>query len=551
MIGLVLASVAAVGAGVTLIMTRRNLAGYLTPDTGLSLPPEARVSVCVPARNEEHNLRACVGSLLGQDHANLEVLVYDDQSTDATPRILQELCTQDPRVKAVRTFPLPPGWNGKQHACAQMGMAARGRWLLFTDADVRFAPDAVRRTTAEAERREVQLLSTFPRQITESLSERLMVPMIFFLLFSYLPMRRMRTTTMPSASAGCGQFLLVRRDAYVRSGGHTAFPESMHDGIQLPRLIRRQGGKTDLVDATASVEVRMYRGLKSTWMGFAKNAYEGLGSIGLLIFLTVFHTLAFVLPWGLLAWGLATGRWLVAGVATLGIVMAVTQRWMLGRRFAQPAWVALLHLPSVLIMGLIQWHSFFLYVTGRSSWRGRGTANEERVVLVDEQDHERGSAAKLAAHRGEGQLHRAISVLLFDQAGRLLMQRRSAVKYHFAGRWANSCCGHPRPGEDTVAAGRRRLREEMGLDAELKNVARFTYSAYDAGTGLVEREIDHVLVGRTAEEPTMNLIEADAYRWVTPRDIEAELAANPDAFAPWFAEVWRAYRAAVSQPALA
>ncbi|MEM7624733.1 MAG: isopentenyl-diphosphate Delta-isomerase [Planctomycetota bacterium] len=551
MIGLTLAAIGAAGAAVTFAMTWRNLAGYRTPPADATLPGDTLVSVCVPARNEQDNLRACVESLLAQDHTHLEVLVYDDQSTDATPTILRELCERDERVRAVRAFPLPPGWNGKQHACAQMGLGARGRWLLFTDADVRFEPDAVRRTVAAAERGGVELLSTFPRQITETLSERLVVPMIFFLLFSYLPMRRMRETTMPSASAGCGQFLLVRRDAYVKSGGHTAFPESMHDGIQLPRLIRKHGGRTDLCDATDLVEVRMYQGLRSTWMGFAKNAYEGLGSLGLLVFITLFHALVFVLPWGLLVWGLWTGRWITAGLAVLALGIAVVQRLMLGGRFGQPAWVALLHTPAIVVVGLVQWHSFYLHVTGRSRWRGRGaaSADQERVVLVDEQDHERGNTSKIAAHTGEGKLHRAVSVLVFDEAGRLLMQRRSAVKYHFAGRWANSCCGHPRPGEDTVAAGRRRLQEEMGIDTELKRVARFTYSAYDADTGLIEREIDHVLVGRTNQEPTMNLLETDAYRWVTPHDIDAELKAGPDAFAPWFVEVWRAYREAAPRAA--
>ena len=170
-------------------------------------------------------------------------------------------------------------------------------------------------------------------------------------------------------------------------------------------------------------------------------------------------------------------------------------------------------------------------------------------MLVDEQDHPLGEAPKLSVHRGEGRLHRAFSVLVFDPAGRVLMQRRSPVKYHFAGRWANSCCGHPRPGEDTVAAGARRATEELGLELDLRAVTKFTYSAYDAETGLVEREIDHVLVGKTDREPTLNLLEADAYRWVTPQDIDTELAATPDAFAPWFASVWQNYKAAVTQGA--
>ncbi len=540
---IILAAIAMAGSAVTLRMTRRNLRSYRRAPADAQLSDQLMISVCVPARDEEENLAASLRSILANDHVNLEVLIYDDQSRDRTPEILREFASLDSRVRPVRSVSLPPGWNGKQHACAQMGFSARGDWLLFTDADVRLTTDALRRATAEAIRREVALLSTFPRQITATLGERLIVPMIFFLLFSYLPMRRMRETLMPSASAGCGQFLLVRAEAYRDCGGHTAFPASMHDGIALPRLLRRRGFRTDLFDGADLSEVRMYAGLAATWRGFAKNAYEGLGHFGLLMFLTVFHTVVFIVPWPALGWAILEQQWIATGMFAIAIGFSLIQRRQLGRRFGQPSWLALLHPVAVTMMTAIQWHSWWWHLTGRSSWRGRGQAAEERVTLVDQDDRDIGSGSKLAVHRGVGQWHRDFSVLVFNPAGQVLLQQRAATKYHFAGRWANACCGHPRPGETIIDAATRRLDEETGLRCEMTPVASFAYEARDAATGLVEREVDHVLTGFTHIEPTLNPLEAQASAWIEPDQLTRQLDAKDPRFAPWVSKVWRVYLA--------
>jgi hypothetical protein len=314
-----------------------------------------------------------VRSVLGGTYAGCEVLVYDDESTDQTPVILARLAAEDARVIPVQRSPLPAGWAGKQHACWRMGELARGRWLLFTDADVRFGPAMLERTLACAQAKDVALLSTFPRQITRTMGERLLVPMIFFILFSYLPMWRMRGTTDPGTSAGCGQFLLVRRDAYTAVGGHAAFKSSYHDGIMMPRTLRRAGFRTDLFDGQDLAGVRMYRGLGQTWRGFAKNAYEGLGSVGLLGFLTVVHLGAHVLPWVVLGLGLAGVVTRGPELVLAGVAMAsgVAQRQILSLRFGQGPWPVLLHPLGVLAMTLVQWHSFWLSASGRRVWRGR------------------------------------------------------------------------------------------------------------------------------------------------------------------------------------
>ncbi|MEL7474401.1 MAG: glycosyltransferase family 2 protein [Planctomycetota bacterium] len=372
-----------------LVMTWANLRVY-QPTEPLAKAPKIGehddnektpfVSVCVPARNEEANLEHCVRSILKQDFKSFEVLVYDDGSEDKTPQILRALSELDDRVIAVRTETLPDGWNGKQHACWQMSRHARGRWMLFTDADVRFEPSALRRALAFAEASKAGLVSTFPRQITKTPSESLIVPMIFFVLFSYLPMMLMRRRPDPGLCAACGQFILARRDAYEKAGSHSAVRDSMHEGVKLPRLVRKAGFHTDLFDGTDLCSVRMYEGLGQTWRGFTKNAYEGLGSIGLLVFFTVVHAVAHIVPWlaavwlivavslGAMAWQSA---WLLGALAGGSILAQLVQRAMLAKRLGTPAIGIWLHPVGVIAMTLIQWHSLLLELAGARTWRGR------------------------------------------------------------------------------------------------------------------------------------------------------------------------------------
>ena len=157
----------------------------------------------------------------------------------------------------------------------------------------------------------------------------------------------------------------------------------------------------------------------------------------------------------------------------------------------------------------------------------------ERVILVDDGDRELGTEEKLAAHQMPGRLHRAVSVFVFGPDGRLLLQRRSPQKHHFKRLWGNTACSHPGPGEDTVSAGERRLREEMGIHTQLRSLGSFVYRAEDADSGLVEHELDHVLAGMSDEDPRMDLREADAFDRVDPDELLARLREDETGFVPW------------------
>jgi isopentenyl-diphosphate Delta-isomerase len=158
---------------------------------------------------------------------------------------------------------------------------------------------------------------------------------------------------------------------------------------------------------------------------------------------------------------------------------------------------------------------------------------EDDVILVNRNDDDLGSAGKMAVHR-RGALHRAVSIFLFDARGRLLLQKRAAAKYHSAGLWSNTCCSHPRPSEQSAHAARRRLREEMGIDCELKEVFSFIYRAV-LGNGLIEHEYDHVFLGNYDGFPLLNPEEADDWRWMEMRQLSTDVRNRPRAYSYWLA----------------
>jgi isopentenyl-diphosphate delta-isomerase len=156
----------------------------------------------------------------------------------------------------------------------------------------------------------------------------------------------------------------------------------------------------------------------------------------------------------------------------------------------------------------------------------------ENVILVDEDDRETGTCEKMEAHR-KGLLHRAFSVFIFNSRGEMLLQKRAKEKYHSGGLWTNACCSHPRPGEDTLVAAERRLREELGFTTALHKKDKFVYEV-KLDKGLTEHEFDHVFTGIYDGEIRLNLEEAEEYKWLTLENIKSQLEMHPQQFTYWF-----------------
>lgn len=333
-------------------------------------PGPPRLSVLIPARDEEAAIVPAVESILASTGVEFEILVLDDHSTDATAARVLALAARDPRVRLVEGRPLPAGWCGKQHACWQLAREARHDLLVFLDADVRLAPDALARLAAFlSEHPRVQLASGVPRQLTGTFLERLLIPLIHFVLLGYLPMARMRTCTRTGYAAGCGQLFIARRGAYFAAGGHRALRDSLHDGVKLPRAFRRAGFLTDLFDATDLATCRMYRSGGEVWRGLGKNATEGLAHPAAILPWTALLLGGHVLPWAALAWAWGTG---LAPLAAAACALSLWPRLVAVVRFRQSGLGAVLHPLGVLALVTLQWEALASRWRGRPmEWRGR------------------------------------------------------------------------------------------------------------------------------------------------------------------------------------
>lgn len=350
-------------AAVPTLLFLANWRAYRSPGPGPSDPGLPRVSVLIPARDEEETIAGAVLSVLENRHVDLELIVLDDDSQDATARIVSAIAGTDGRLRLEKAPPLPSGWSGKQHACHCLATMASGEFLVFMDADVRLEPDALGRMVGFLQSSGAGLASGVPRQELGGFSERLLLPLIHFVLLGFLPIRRMRRTLDPAFSAGCGQLFVARRRDYVKSGGHAAIRETFHDGLRLPRAFREAGVATDLFDATDVASCRMYRTGLEVWRGLSKNATEGLGAPGRIVPITLLLAGGQVLPFVLLL--TSPGIW-----SACAVLLAWLPRWLAIRRFHQSLLGALLHPLGILALLAIQWVA--LLRKGKPVlWKGR------------------------------------------------------------------------------------------------------------------------------------------------------------------------------------
>jgi chlorobactene glucosyltransferase len=337
------------------------------------------VSIVVPARNEERDVEDATRSKCRQDDPSFEVVSVDDRSSDGTRRILAGLEREFPRILSVVDGVEPPlDWLGKPHALHEGARAAQARepseWLIFSDADVHFAPDLLARALAHVEHERLDFLSVFPALEMRSFGERLMTPSVANVGFCYLPGWLMNVPRARLFGGGAGVFNLIRRGLLEAIGGHEALRSSVVDDIQLGRRARLAGGRTGFALALDVVSVRMYHGFRETAKGFAKNGYFGIGAnlpaavLCLLLFFLEGELAYAVLAGGAL--GLFTFKevLLAAGVVTMTLLvrgilhMKLRYPWL--GVVLHPVWVAA-------VTGIFAWSTFVNGVLGKNQWRGR------------------------------------------------------------------------------------------------------------------------------------------------------------------------------------
>lgn len=328
-----------------------------------------RVSVLVPARNEEENLRRLLPTLLAQDYPALEVVVVDDASEDATWAVLE--AHADPRLRPLRGGGPPPGWLGKPHALHEAARHATGDLFVFLDADAAL-------TDAGALRRLVErftalgpgaVLTGLPRYVGEP-GGLLLTSLVPFAALTALPLPLVPRARSPWLSALNGQVWVIAAEAYRRHQPHRAVAAEVLEDVEIGRLLTRAGMRPSLRDLTGEVEVRMYRSFGGAWRGFRKNAYlvGGGRPLPFAAFWALYALLYVAAPF--FGWPL---------LITLYVLKGLTDR---GARL--PLWVSVLA-PAALAAGaVLALDSALAHATGRVAWKGRQVGNVERRAPNDE-----------------------------------------------------------------------------------------------------------------------------------------------------------------------
>lgn len=339
-----------------------------------------RVSIIVPARDEERNIRRCVESLLAQDYPNYEVIVVDDGSTDATPALLEELrqtAVGRERLRLARVETLPEGWAGKPHALHTGAQLASGAWLLFTDADTYHSPSALRSAVGRAERERADLFTIGTTQDLPDFWNRVLMPIAYMgISFMYPPV--LVNCPRSSVAIANGQFLLIRRVVYERLGGYDTdtLRATVVDDLALAQVVKRSGGRLLFVDGRGLVTTYMYQSLAEHWNGWGKNAIAGSRG-GALAFAAMAPGLPMITvgPFALLAGGLLRRDWRLALAGVAPVAALLGYRAYLDRMLAIPLRYGLTQPLGGVVFTAIMARSFWRKLRGATvPWRGRSYA---------------------------------------------------------------------------------------------------------------------------------------------------------------------------------
>ena len=336
-------------------------------------PPAVRspkVSILVPARDEEDSIGPCVQSLLAQDYGDFEVIVLDDDSRDRTPAVLAGLKAD--RLRVLTGRPLPDGWNGKVWACRQLADAARGELLLFTDTDTVFQPETIRLAVNAMAASHADLLTAITANRVVTLGEQLTVPFVPWSLLSLLPL--IVTRLLPRSAVfttANGKFMLFRREVYDAIGGHDAVKDDATEDIAIARSARRRGYRWALLDATPLVSARMYSGLRDAVDGFSKNLFAVFNyRVLVALFVWVWLLTITWLPIVGVAAAIAAGKAMPLAPATTIVLTAGI--WLLASlKFGLPRHLFLLGPAIVTVSAFTGMRAMVLSLAGRAYWKGR------------------------------------------------------------------------------------------------------------------------------------------------------------------------------------
>lgn len=342
-----------------------------------------RVSVCVPARNEEAIIEGCVRSILRQTYPNLELVVVNDNSEDRTAEIITALCTEYPNLRLVQSPPLPAGWLGKNHALWQAQQQASGEYLLFVDADAQLDPRCVMATMKPMVDQRAPFLTLIPQIVTASFWEWVVQSTLISMMLGFIPAHKLDDPTDPEALCN-GPYMLFRRDVYEAIGTHRAVRSHVVEDWALGQFLKQHGYPILYAIGPELQQVHMYHSLGEIWRGWSKNFFVGMkSSLALGLLVSLFLLGAFILPWLLLpvvVAGAVAGWWSIGGaaLAVVGFPLArLAHRlcfrlmYRLDTNFWYLEWIGM-----TIIIG-ITWNSALVHLRGKPmQWKGRNVSGQ-------------------------------------------------------------------------------------------------------------------------------------------------------------------------------
>ena len=335
------------------------------------------ISVCIPARNEERDIKKCVESLLNQDYPRFEVIVVDDNSSDNTAKIVCSMTKEYSNFIFVAGAQLAPGWLGKPYALHQAYQMSRGQYLLFTDADLVYQPYALKTAMQTMICRELDLLTLMPAAIFDSFWERAVQPVIFGFIAALTDFRKVNSPN-PQSAMGFGAFLLFKKESYQRIGGHLSVRKEILEDVMIAKNAKLNGLYMLAADGKQLFSIRMYHSIKEIWVGWRKNIFLAMKSSVIRTLYYMVMVLCFILtPYLVVVCNLWIGVEIVwVGVSLLGLMLTlITGLGLCHELNLEKRNVFLLPLGAIVMVAIMLNSMAQTLFLGRTEWRGRTYGN--------------------------------------------------------------------------------------------------------------------------------------------------------------------------------
>ena len=321
------------------------------------------VSIMIPARNEENNIIQLLTDLQHQTYKNIEILVFNDQSTDRTAELVKEMALYDKRIRLINSDGLPENWLGKNFACHSVAQLAQGDFFLFIDADVRLNEDAVNQSVEYMHKSKVSLMSIFPKQTMLSYGEKMVVPLMNYILLTLLPLFLVRFSKALSLSAANGQFMLFEAEAYQQIKPHEVLKAEKVEDIRIARLFKKLKFKTACLTGSDNINCRMYQNYQESLNGFSKNVTMFFGNSYILA----------LLFWCITTWGFipVLTSLPILWFWLLNLIVLLTRIFVSVASRQQILSNLILIIPQQLSLGIIIFKSLQYKMRGNYEWKGR------------------------------------------------------------------------------------------------------------------------------------------------------------------------------------